>query len=73
MKAEMPLVICENDEKCRSLLKDTPACLKHLVHIKPLSNETIELAKQNGINTLSFHEVETLGNEYKFKPVVCLL
>ncbi|KZS19375.1 Long-chain-fatty-acid--CoA ligase 5 [Daphnia magna] len=68
-QAEMPLVICENDEKCRSLLKDIPACLKHLVHIKPLSNETIELAKRNGINTLSFHEVETLGNEYKFKPV----
>ena len=66
----MALVICENDEKCKSLLNDTPACLKIMVHIKPLTNATIELAKSKGITTLSFEYVENLGAQNKHKPTV---
>jgi long-chain acyl-CoA synthetase len=66
----MSLVICENDEKCKSLLNDTPTCLRIMVHIKPLSNETIELAKRKGITILSFEYVERLGAQHEYKPTV---
>jgi long-chain acyl-CoA synthetase len=68
--AEMSLVICENEEKCKSLLTDTPACLKIMVHIKSISNATVELAKSKGITTLSFEYVENLGAQNKHKPTV---
>jgi long-chain acyl-CoA synthetase len=68
--AGMSLVICENDEKCKSLLNDVPTCLKMMVHMKPISNETIELAKTKGINILSFEHVERLGAQHKHKPTV---
>ncbi|XP_046631194.1 long-chain-fatty-acid--CoA ligase 1-like isoform X2 [Daphnia pulicaria] len=67
-QAEMSLVICENEEKCKSLLTDTPVCLKIMVHIKPISNATVELAKSKGITTLSFEYVENLGAQNKHKP-----
>jgi hypothetical protein len=69
--AEMSLVICDNEDKCKSLLNNSPPCLKQLVHMKPISQETIELAKRKGINTLSFDYVEKLGAEKKHRPVVC--
>jgi len=69
--AEMSLVICDNEDKCKSLLNNAPPCLKQLVHIKPISKETVELAKRKGINTLSFDYVEKLGAEKKHRPVVC--
>lgn len=71
--AEMSVVICENDEKCKSLLNNPPACLKQLIHIKPISKETVELAKRLNINTLSFELVEKFGVERKYNPVVCLV
>lgn len=70
--AEISVVICENDEKCKSLLNNPPACLKQLIHIKPISKETVELAKRLNINTLSFELVEKFGVERKYNPVVCL-
>lgn len=69
--AEMSLVICDNEDKCKSLLNNSPSCLKQLVHIKPISKETTELAKRKGINMLSFEYVEKLGAEKKNRPVVC--
>lgn len=66
----MALVICENDDKCKSLLNDPPACLKTLIHIKPISKDTVELAKRKGIATMSFEQVERLGAEKKNRPVV---
>lgn len=69
--AEMSLVICDNEDKCKSLLNNSPSCLKQLVHIKPISKETSELAKRKGINMLSFEYVEKLGAEKKNRPVVC--
>ena len=67
----MALVICENDEKCKSLLNDPPPCLKQLIHIKAISKDTIEMAKRKGITTLSFEHVERLGAEKKNRPLVC--
>lgn len=68
-QAEMSLVICDNEDKCKSLLNNSPSCLKQLVHIKPISKETTELAKRKGINMLSFEYVEKLGAEKKNRPV----
>lgn len=67
----MSVVICENDEKAKSLLNNPPACLKQLIHIKPISKETIDLAKRLNINTLSFSLVERFGVERKYNPMVC--
>ena len=66
----MTTVICENDDKCKSLLNEPPPCLRQLVHIKPISKETTELAQRKNIRTLSFDEVERLGAERKSPPVV---
>jgi long-chain acyl-CoA synthetase len=41
-----------------------------MVHIKPISNATVELAKSKGITTLSFEYVENLGAQNKHKPTV---
>ncbi|KZS19374.1 Long-chain-fatty-acid--CoA ligase 5 [Daphnia magna] len=68
-QTEISVVICENDEKCKSLLNNPPACLKQLIHIKPISKETVELAKRLNINTLSFELVEKFGVERKYNPV----
>lgn len=68
----MSTVICENDEKCKSLLNNNvPSCLKQLVHIKPVSKETQELAQRKGLLLFSFEQVEKLGAEKKNRPVVC--
>lgn len=68
----MTTVICENEDKIKSLLNETPSCLKQLIHIKPISSETVELAKRKGINTYSFEHVERLGAEKKNRPLVCV-
>ena len=68
----MSTVICGNDDKCKSLLNNNvPSCLKQLVHIKPVSRETQELAKRKGLLLFSFEQVEKLGAEKKNRPVVC--
>lgn len=66
----MTTVICESDDKCKSLLNEPPACLRQLIHIKPISKETIEMAQRRNIRTFSFDEVERLGAEKKHVPVV---
>ncbi len=71
--ADMSTVICENDDKCKSLLNDAPSCVRQLVHIKPVSKETLELAQRKNIRLYSFEEVERIGAEKKNKPVVSLL
>lgn len=60
-QAEIQLVICDSDDKCVSLLNDPPACLKTLVHIKRVSNTTMELAKRKGIEMISLERVEKIG------------
>lgn len=54
-------MICDSDDKCVSLLNDPPACLKTLVHIKRVSNTTMELAKRKGIEMISLERVEKIG------------
>lgn len=66
----MSTVICENDDKCKSLLNDPPPCLKQLIHIKSITKETAELAKRKNIATFSFEQVERLGAEKKNVPMV---
>jgi len=69
-QAEMTTVICENDDKCKSLLNNSiPSCLKQLVHIKAVSKETVELAHRKGLQLFSFEQVEKLGAEKKNRPV----
>lgn len=70
--AEMTTVICENDDKCKSLLNDIPSCVRQLIHIKPVSKETSEIAQRKNIRLVSFDEVERLGAEKKNRPVVSL-
>jgi long-chain acyl-CoA synthetase len=72
LTAEMSLVICDNEEKCKLLLNKPPDCLKQLVHIKPISKETVELAKRKNINILSFECVQRIGAERKHTPMVIL-
>ncbi|XP_046631197.1 long-chain-fatty-acid--CoA ligase 5-like [Daphnia pulicaria] len=68
-QTEMSLVICDNEEKCKLLLNKPPDCLKQLVHIKPISKETVELAKRKNINILSFECVQRIGAERKHTPM----
>jgi hypothetical protein len=72
LTAEMSLVICDNEDKCKLLLNKPPDCLKQLVHIKPISKETIESAKRKNINILSFECVQRIGAERKHIPMVIL-
>lgn len=68
-QAEMSLVICENDDKVKLLLNEPPACLRILIHVRPISKDTAALAKSRGIQTWSFESVEKLGAEKKNKMV----
>lgn len=68
-QAEIALVVCENDAKCLSLLKDPSPCLKVLVYLKPVLPTTVELANQKGIKLISFEQVEKLGAGKAFKEM----
>lgn len=72
LTAEMSLVICDNEDKCKLLLNKPPDCLKQLVHIQPISKETVELAKRKNINILSFECVQRIGAKRKHTPMVIL-
>ena len=63
-------MVCENDAKCLSLLKDPSPCLKVLVYLKPVLPTTVELANQKGIKLISFEQVEKLGAGKAFKEMV---
>jgi len=67
-QASMTTVICETDEKCRSILNDPSHCLKHIIHIKPISCGTMQMAEDRGLRVYSFEDIEKLGAEKKNRP-----
>lgn len=68
----MTTVICETDEKCKSILNDPSTCLKQLIYIKPISAGTVRMAQDRGIRVFSFEEIEKLGAEKKNRPYVII-
>lgn len=62
-QAEIKIVICDKEEKAKSLLEkrdDTPG-LKHIIVVNGFSNETKELAVEKGVELKTLKEIEELG------------
>lgn len=60
-QTEAQLVVVEDDKKVNLLLDKAPKQLKKLVVIKALRPQTIQRAKNRGIEIFMFDEVEKLG------------
>lgn len=60
-QTEAKLVVVEDDKKVNLLLDKAPKQLKKLVVIKPLRSQTLQRAKNCGIDIFSFDEVEKVG------------
>lgn len=60
-QTEAQLVVVEDDKKVNLLLDKAPKQLKKLVVIKPLRPQTLQRAKNRGIDIFMFDEVEKLG------------
>ncbi|CAL1273035.1 unnamed protein product [Larinioides sclopetarius] len=62
-QAEIKYVICDKEEKAKSLLEkreDTP-CLKHIIVVNGYSDETKQLAVEKGVQLNTLKEIEELG------------
>lgn len=71
-QAEINIVICDKNVKVKSLLdhiKETPK-LKKIILMEEISDENRKLAKEAGIEIMSYADVESLGeqNPQKQKP-----
>lgn len=68
-QTESTVVVVEDDKKVNLLLDKAPKNLKKLIVIKPLRVETMQRAKNRGINIHTFEEVEKLGASKSFPEV----
>lgn len=68
-QTESTIVIVEDDKKVNLLLDKAPKNLKKLIVIKPLRVETMQRAKNRGIDIHTFEEVEKLGASKNFPEV----
>ncbi|XP_055934302.1 long-chain-fatty-acid--CoA ligase 1-like isoform X1 [Argiope bruennichi] len=65
-QAEIKFVICDKEEKAKSLLEkseDTP-CLKHIIVVNGYSNETKQIAIEKGVQLNTLKEIEELGAQH---------
>lgn len=72
-QTEMMMVIVEDDSKAALLLEKAPRSLKILITIKPVRPMTLENARSQGIQIVSFIDVEKLGaktNNAEVPPTV---
>lgn len=60
-QTEIQVVIVEDDKKVNLLLDKAPKYLRKLIVIKPVRPNTMQRAKNRGIEIYSFEEVEKLG------------
>lgn len=60
-QTEIQLVVVEDDKKVNLLLDKAPRFLRKFVVIKPVRPNTLQRAKNRGIEIYSFDEVEKLG------------
>jgi len=60
-KTRLSIVVCEDDKKINMLLDRAPRVLKRIIVIKDIKPETLQRAKDRGIEIYSFEEVEKLG------------
>ncbi|XP_035211060.1 long-chain-fatty-acid--CoA ligase 5-like [Stegodyphus dumicola] len=62
-EAEIPIVICDKEEKVFSLLQNLEncPCLKHIVVINNISQGAHELAEKKKVSLHMFHEIEESG------------
>lgn len=70
-QGEMKIVVCDTEEKVKSLLKqksDTPG-LKHIIVMKEVTDEMKKAAKNKNVELHYFRDVEALGRD---KPVEIL-
>lgn len=69
-QTEAQLVVVEDDKKVNLLLDKAPKQLKKLVVIKPLRPQTLQRAKNQGIEIFMFDEVERLGAQRNHPEVI---
>ncbi|XP_071951929.1 long-chain-fatty-acid--CoA ligase 6-like isoform X2 [Antedon mediterranea] len=64
-QAEIKVVVCDKEERCRKLLKQASKMksLKCIVVVEDVSDEVKEIAQGLDINLLSFADVEKTGKE----------
>lgn len=71
-EAEMSIVICDKEERTRSLMNDKNEMptLKLIVQVEPISEEARKRAKELRLDLLSFKEMEEIGkaNPQKMIP-----
>lgn len=70
-QAEIKIVVCDKDEKINLLLEKagmTPA-LRKIIHMSPVSADTIAKAKAFNIELVSFDEIERIGEKRHVKHV----
>ncbi|CAG7834382.1 unnamed protein product, partial [Allacma fusca] len=66
-QAEISLVVVEDDKKVRHVLDPKPECLKIIIHIENISEETSKSAETMGAKLYKFEEVEKYGEKYEKK------
>jgi long-chain acyl-CoA synthetase len=64
------LVVVEDDKKVNLLLDKAPKQLKKLVVVKTLRPQTLQRAKNRGIEIYMFDEVEKLGAQRNHPEVI---
>lgn len=69
--AQITVVVCQDTAKVNLLLDKSPRCLRKIIAMKEVNLQTVQRAKNRGVDILRYEEVEELGAGKSHAEVVC--